>query len=76
MDGGRAGEGHRGRGSTSDKPDISVGEDSKDKERVIQDTGQEAILSTDGVDTGHSRRTSRAGGVGEGEDAIRVEHCS
>jgi hypothetical protein len=49
-----------------------VGEDSKDKERVIQDTGQEAILSTDGVDTGHSRRTSRTGGVGEGEDAIRV----
>jgi hypothetical protein len=35
VDGSRAGEGHRGGGGTSDKPDISVSEDSKDKERII-----------------------------------------
>jgi hypothetical protein len=35
VNGSRAGEGHRGGGGTSDKPDIFVGEDSEDKERII-----------------------------------------
>lgn len=74
MDGSGARKGHCGGGGTSNKPDILVGEDSEGEECIIQDAGKEAILPTNCIDTGHSCRTSWAGGVGEREDAIRGEH--
>ncbi len=45
-------------------------EDCEDEERIVKDAREEAILPTNTVDAGHSRRTSRTGDIWERDEMV------